>query len=193
MKKIILTIALVAAAAISANAQLRVEAGFSAGNYVYDDVTTNPRMAPQVRAFYEICHFGENAGLEVGAAITGHKAHQKDFKSTTSTTNLDIPAHLFYNLNFGGVVITPMIGLYGSYAVSGKFKGPDLKVDMYKEADFDAGIKRFDLGMDDELLITIRDHFTVGLGGQIGFLNISDVKGVKTRSNAMYVTVGWKF
>lgn len=194
MKKIILTIALIAAAAISANAQLRIEAGIGAGDYSSKDAvnTGKTRMTPQIRGMYQICEFGQNAGIELGLGLAAHKVHSKEIKTTITVTNIDIPAHLFYNLDFGGVVITPMVGLYAGFAAKGTAKVGDAKIDMYSD-DFDDPLKRFDIGMDDELLLTFRDHFTVGLGGQIGFLNLSPDKNIHINSNCMFVSVGWKF
>lgn len=195
MKKIIITIALIAAAAFSANAQLRIEAGIGAGNYTYDSGTkVSTRMTPQVRALYEIVEFSPNAGLELGAGLACHKVHDKNLKSTMAVTTVDIPAHIFYNLDFGGVVITPMVGLYGAIAAKGTLKigenKGDNKIDIFEDNNY---VKRFDFGTDDEVLLTFRDHFTVGVGGQFGFLNLSQTKNVKMHSNTMYVTVGWKF
>lgn len=194
MKKIILTIALIAAAAISANAQLRIEAGIGAGDYSSNDAenTGKTRMTPQVRAMYQIYEFGQNAGIELGVGLAGHKLHSKEIKTTVALTNVDIPVHAFYNLDFGGVVITPMIGLYAGFAAKGTLKVGDTKINMYSD-DYDDPLKRFDIGMDDELLLTFREHFTVAIGGQVGFLNLSPVKDVHIKSNSMFVSVGWKF
>lgn len=194
MKKIILTIAVIAATAFSANAQLRIEAGISAGDYTSKDAESSAKtkMTPQVRALYQVCEFGQNAGIEIGAGIAAHKVRAKDIKTTLSVTNIDIPAHIFYNLDFGGVVITPMVGLYAGFAAKGTVKVGDTKINMYSD-DYDDPLKRFDFGMDDELLLTFRDHFTVGIGGQVGFLNLSPVKNIHVKSNSMFVSVGWKF
>lgn len=191
MKKIIVIIALIAASAFSAKAQPRIEAGVGVGNYVFDyDNELDGKVTPRIKVAYEFAQFGEG-GFDAGLEFCQHKLANKDLKSKMVISNIDIPFHVYYNLNFGGLMLTPYIGFFTGFAVDGK----TTLVDKVTTSPFDGpeGMKKFDFGFDCELVLTLNQHLTFGIGSQNGFLNLCKDKDVNVKSNNVYAAVGWRF
>lgn len=190
MKKVLTIIALIAASAFSAKAQLRIEAGAGIGNYkvsINSDHTAN--VTPELKVMYEFGAFGEG-GFDAGFEFHMHKITNKDINSKMSISNLDIPFHAYYNLNFGNLMITPYVGFYAGYAVGGKTTVAKVETSPF---DGPQGMKKFDFGFDSEIVITLKKHLTFGIGLQNGFINLSKDKDFNCKSNAAYAAVGWRF
>lgn len=190
MKRIFIIIALVAASAFSAKAQLRVEAGVGTGNYkVSIDSEHTANVTPVLKAMYEFGTFGEG-GFDAGVEFRMHKITNKSESRKLSISNLDIPFHAYYNLNFGNLMITPYVGFYAGFAVGGKTTVASIETSPF---DGPQGMKKFDFGFDSEIVITLKRHLTFGIGLQNGFLNLSKDKNFNCKSNAAYAAVGWRF
>lgn len=197
MKKILLTVALIAAAAFSANSQIRVEAvgnlatvTFSAGSVKQD---AKAEFGFGARAFYAY-HLQGDSGFDFGLSFMSTKSTNEATKGTLCLNNLQLPIHAFYDLNLGGVKITPYLGLYAGYALSGKsvFDVSVAKVDADPFAG-EGGMKRFDFGSDDEILVTFGGHFNVGVGVQISCLNLCKDKDVDIQYNNLFFSLGYAF
>ena len=190
MKKIFIIIALIAASAFSAKAQIRLELCVGIGNYKFDyDTELDGKVTPGFKAMYQFGEFGEG-GFDAGVQFGMHKLANKDLNSKMTISNLDIPFHVYYNLNFGNLMITPFVGFFAGFAVGGK-----TTVGSLENSPFDgpAGMQKFDFGMDSEIVITLNGHLTFGIGAQNGFLNVCKDKDVNVKSNAVYAAVGWRF
>lgn len=194
MKKILLTIALIAAAAFGANAQLRVEAGLNSGWYSFDDgMSTYDLTAgygPKLAVYYTLCG-NERAGVEAGLSFAQINAKNETLKSKISVSNIQIPVRAFYAFALGNVSIVPGIGLYAGYGLGGKTTLADaVENDPFEGPE---GLKKFDLGIDDEILLGFGEHFTAGIGTQNSLFNLCKDKDVKTKSTSLFITVGWRF
>lgn len=195
MKRIILTIALAVAATLSANAQFRIEAGMNFGSYKIGISRISARIAPRVSVFYDLLE-GENFGTEFGLQfvmqnvenrVTGNSAYGS--KMSISDIQLPICEYVDFHIN-ENFTIRPCIGAYIGVSVAGKTTRADGTTDSPFGND---GMKRFDFGIDDELLFVLGKRFSVGIGSQHGLLDRSEDSRIHIKNNAFYATVGFLF
>lgn len=205
MKKIIITLALAAASIICANAQVRIEVagntstiGISSGNSTY---TLDAGLGAAVRGFYCL-ESASNWGLEFGVSYVGRNSKSKKaselFDSATATmkvSSLEIPVHGYYNIKIGDAfAITPMIGLYAGYRLNGQVNGGVGGITVGTDPfEGENGLRRFDFGSDEELLFTIANRMTIGVGLQFGLLNMCKSDDVMMTPVTVYAALGWKF
>lgn len=190
MKKILVSIALIAAAAFSANAQYRVEAGIRLACYEFNDTDLFGPVAPEVRAFANLVNFADG-GIEIGLGFGQDAITNESLKSKMNISNLELPIHLFYGFDLGHCNLAIYAGLYGSYALAGKTVTAEKLIN--DPFDGPTGMKRANFGLDDELILTIRNQLTIGIGAQSGFLNVCKDKDISVNAAAFFATIGWRF
>lgn len=197
MKKLFISIVLVAAAAFSANSQIRVEAigdfsklTFTEGSVKQD---TKAEFGFGLRAFYTVAST-DDAGIDVGLGYMFTKSSNDATKATISINSLQLPFHGYYSWNLGNVTVTPYAGFYFGYALSGKttFDASIAEVDA-DPFEGDYGLKKFDLGSDDEIIVKFGGHFNVGAGLQYSFLNLCKSKDVRVDATTFFFSLGYSF
>lgn len=195
MKKIILTIVLAVAATVSANAQLRVEAGINLGNYSIDFSKLSTRIAPKVSLLYSLPEgdmFGTELGLQFATFNVGNEnAGNRSYGSKMSISDIQIPIREYVDFRITDkFTIRPGIGTYIGTSVA----GTTTRADGTTASPFgDDGLKRFDFGIDDELAFVFNNHLSISIGSQHCVINRSKSPDVKIKNNAFYLTVGWMF
>lgn len=196
MKKILVTLAAALLVCVCANAQFRVDVNASTTVYTVQgersSYSLDTDLAPIVRAYTNIG--GERFGVELGLGFIQRKGLDSIGSMTSKKTinSVEVPARLYFNIGLGDLLtITPLVGVYGDYAFNGSvktneggnsspFEGPD-------------AFKRLDYGTDNELMLTFGRHFTLGLGFQYSFCNVSESELVNINAAAGYLGIGWKF
>lgn len=206
MKKAIITIILALAATFGANAQVRVEAALDMSKIKFGarsvSYSTKYGLAPAARVFYQF-NEAEDLGTEIGIAYMGRKTQSEKADISILGTNMadmtisaiEIPIHEFYNFHVSDAfTITPMLGLYFDYNVAGKVTAGGSVLQVTSDPfEGDNGLKRFDFGTDDEILFTIMDRFTLGVGYQHGFFNMLKSSDVDASFSNFYFAAGIKF
>ena len=206
MKKVIIIIALALATAVCANAQVRAEVAlnssalkFSSGSSEY---TAEAGFGPGVKLFYQFLG-NESWGLEAGLGYMGRAITTKQVdlsifgngQATMKVSSIEVPVHVLFNLRLGNVLaITPLIGVYADYHVAGKNMASVSTISTTTDPfEGSNGLKRFDVGGDDELMLTLFNKFTLGVGVQYGFMNMCKSNDVSIKPATVYFALGWKF
>lgn len=197
MKKIIVTIAAALMACICANAQFRVDVNASTTVYSFDNVSIDSKLAPAVRVYTNVLDNGRS-GLELGLGYVQRKGvnNPGGVNSEMTINDLELPVRFFYNIKLGKILtITPLIGVYADYAIGGKTVLGVGSTNLVENSPFDGaqGMKRFDFGGDDEILLTIGEHLTAGVGVQYGLLNICKDSDIVVKPATAYLGIGWRF
>lgn len=191
MKKIIVTIAAALMACVCANAQFRVDVNASTTVYSFDNVSIDSKLAPAVRVYTNVLDNGRS-GLELGLGYV----QRKGVNTEMTINDLELPVRFFYNIKLGNILtITPLIGVYADYAIGGKTVVGVGSTNLVENSPFDGaeGMKRFDFGGDDEILVTIGQHLTAGIGVQYGLLNICKDSDIVVKPATAYLGIGWRF
>ncbi|MBB4037088.1 hypothetical protein GGR21_003003 [Dysgonomonas hofstadii] len=138
-----------------------------------------------------------------------------DFKMKLNLSYLQLPIHVGYKLNISeNTRLNLHAGPYLAYAVSGKWKvkegGVEGSIDAFGDEVDAVGLKmkRFDFGLGLGVGVEF-GQFNVGLGYDLGLLNIADfgknveideegtitvdASNFKVRNMNAYLTVGYKF
>lgn len=192
MKKIFVTLAILASAVLSANAQIRVEIGANLGSYRFDDYKMDSKFAPKAAVYYNFLNDNDGNGLEVGLALTQYKIENSATKGTMTISNIQVPVRGTYCFNFNdNFALMGGVGLYAGYAADGKTVLPGSITNDPFEGE--GGMKKFDFGSDDTLLLKIMDKFCIGLGYQYSFLNLCKSKDVKVEGSAFSFNLGYIF
>ena len=197
MKKIIVTIAAALMACVCANAQFRVDVNASTTVYSFDNVSIDSKLAPAVRVYTNVLDNGRS-GLELGLGYVQRKGVNNSGGDNKEMTinDLELPVRFFYNIKLGNILtITPLIGVYADYAIGGKTVLGVGSTNLVENSPFDGaqGMKRFDFGGDDEILLTIGQHLTAGVGVQYGFLNLCKDSTISVKPATAYLGIGWRF
>jgi len=122
-------------------------------------------------------------------------------KETSNPMYLQIPIHIGYKFPVtDNTNLVLHVGPYVAYGIAGKYKLDgigtvgDVSGHIKPEIDFfsDDRAKRFDFGLGLGIGVEF-GKFGVGLGYDLGLLNISQYKEAKVRNMNAYLTVGYKF
>ena len=197
MKKILISFALVAAAAVSAHAQLRVEALGNFASYDFSGGISNQTASSKfgfgLRGLYSLTPETSSAGVELGLGYLMDQAYNSVTDATITIHNVQIPVHAFYNWEVGNAIIKPCVGLYAGYAVSGKTVVGSGSISVTNDPfEGDTGLKKFDVGTEDEILLCF-GRYAIGVGTQYSFLNLCKDSSVKVKYNSLYITLGYSF
>ena len=205
MKKLIISLALAAAAAFSANAQIRVEVLGNLADLTFtasdEKATSSSNFGFGVRGFYNLYSFSD-VNLEAGIGYMSDSSSINYGGGVSSTSKLgyiQIPVRVSYDWNIGSFTITPAFGLYAGYAITGKsitnagsVSGSVSPFNDSSEVGHGT-MKRFDFGTDDELIFTYADRYSIAIGIQKGFVNINAADGTKCTRSTLYFGLGYAF
>ncbi len=212
MKKIIISIALVAAAATTSMAQMSVGAGYlnsssttsvtvgektttttgaSDGFYVGGDMKFDVRggLAVVPGLYYGMLS-SSGEGIDLGSLAKGN--------SKTTSHYLSIPVHVQYGLNLidglGAFVYAgPQfnLGLASTTVVTAEVLGSTTttKIDNYEDSD----LERFDIALGAGIGFDIMDIVRVKVGYNWGLLDLHDEENVKMNTNNFHVGVALLF
>ena len=186
MKKIILTLALAAVAAIGAHAQIGVGVGYTQKNF--SDVFKN-EGGLFVGANYNIELVN---GLAVAPGIDfAMVSYKKDDLNYQKENYLAIPVMFNYAINLvDGFKLVPYLGPTFSYGISGKAKGGvswggiTLSSDEYDVYETFDDYNRLDIMIGGGVALDIMDMVRVQIGYNLGLLNRnndSDGTAIKTQ------------
>ena len=170
---------------------LGVKGGANFSSFGGDIKKTDYVFKYQVGATLDI-GFTENFYIITGLDLQtkGTKSKPKGASSVKfNPMYLQVPIHAAYKFDIAPKTrFVAEAGPYLAYGIAGKMKSDGEKVDIFHDDRF----KRFDLGLGAGVGIEL-DKFVVKGGYDFGLLDISDVKGVKTRNHNAYLTVGYHF
>ena len=196
MKKLFITLAVLAAAAFSANAQFRVEAGVNLASYKFTGYTTtqttNAKPNFRVSALYDFIDSADWA-FETGLTLSGTTCYRTtaSVDATMKAMNLDLPIRGAYTWRVtDNFWVTPSIGLYVGVGLSNKTEAAGITTDNLAE---NGDLKRFRFGTDDELLLTIAQHITIGIGYFDSLYNMCKDTDCTIKDSGVYFTVGYAF
>lgn len=194
MKKILITIALIATAAFSANSQIRVEAlgNFARINFNDGDQIAKAGFGYGARAFYNI-GIREDTGFQIGLGYMATNSTNDATNATLSLQELQLPFHYLGKWDLNNLTITCCAGLYLGYYLDGTTTF-DISVAKTSANPFegDGGLKRYTFGSDDELIASF-GNFGLGVGYQYNFTNLCKDSDVKIRRGNAYVVLSYAF
>lgn len=150
--------------------------------------------------------------LETGLYVTGRGASiaASDFdlgfdeemsgKVKFNMLYLQVPVLVSWHFNIKCVSIQPLAGVYYGLGIHGKAKYAGEKADLFKSTDLGDGteeealFKRSDLGLRFGANVVFRKHYNVGLGYDLGLLNIlKNGDEVKAKNGSFYISLGYNF
>lgn len=191
MKRIFVLLAFLAVAAVSANAQFRVEAGVNFGSYKFDNKSLDSKPAVKAAVYYGF--FGDrNGDLEMGLAYTQYKIGNSENNATMTISNIQLPVRGTYTLDItDNFSIVGVIGLYAGYAFDGKTVISDSITNNPFEGE--GGMKRWDFGTDDGVYVRLMNRFSIGIGYQDSFRNLCKSDSINVKGDAISFTLGYIF
>ena len=191
MKKLFLSIVVAAAAAICANAQLYVGAGYSYSPTASKAGKITERF--DRNGFYIQAGYGLNVGKHLGI-VPG-----LEYEVVTKTENdvkqpeqyLNIPVKVTYGFSLGNIVeLGAFVAPTFSMGLTSKAKVDDTSVDMYGEDGFyKRGDFRVGLGVYCDLIEKVR----INLNYNFGVVNRSKVDDITMRRNGVQLGVAYMF
>lgn len=196
MKKIILTIALAAVAAIGAHAQIGVGVGYTQKNF--SDVFKN-EGGLFVGANYNIELVN---GLAVAPGIDfAMVSYKKDDLNYQKENYLAIPVMFNYAINLvDGFKLVPYLGPTFSYGISGKAKGGvswggiTLSSDEYDVYETFDDYNRLDIMIGGGVALDVMDMVRVQIGYNLGLLNRNnDSDGTAIKTSGVNFGVAYLF
>ncbi|MCR4571948.1 MAG: PorT family protein [Bacteroidales bacterium] len=196
MKKIILTLALAAVAAIGAHAQIGVGVGYTQKNF--SDVFKN-EGGLFVGANYNIELVN---GLAVAPGIDfAMVSYKKDDLNYQKENYLAIPVMFNYAINLvDGFKLVPYLGPTFSYGISGKAKGGvswggiTLSSDEYDVYETFDDYNRLDIMIGGGVALDVMDMIRVQIGYNLGLLNRNnDSDGTAIKTSGVNFGVAYLF
>ena len=196
MKKIILTLALAAVAAIGAHAQIGVGVGYTQKNF--SDVFKN-EGGLFVGANYNIELVN---GLAVAPGIDfAMVSYKKDDLNYQKENYLAIPVMFNYAINLvDGFKLVPYLGPTFSYGISGKAKGGvswggiTLSSDEYDVYETFDDYNRLDIMIGGGVALDVMDMVRVRIGYNLGLLNRNnDSDGTAIKTSGVNFGVAYLF
>lgn len=166
MKKIILSLVLMAAAAISATAQISAGIGYMSKTYSESDYSVGGLY---LNGNYTVLEIAD--GLQVTPGIALSILSGKDSGWKYNELNLGIPINLSYSFEVAeGFKLVPFLGPTIIFGLSNKAETGGVSVNLY---DNDLGIeaKRLDLAVGGGLALDVMDIVRVSCGYNKGLLN----------------------
>ena len=154
------------------------------------------RMLP---LYFETGLYLSGRGASIGAAdldldVSG--------KAKFNMLYLQVPAVISWHFNIKSVSIQPLVGVYYGFGIHGKLKGDAAKIDLFKEISLpvqDGSVegqvfKRSDFGLRFGAGVTYLKHYYLGLGYDLGLLNISkESDGGKIKNGSFFISLGYNF
>jgi Outer membrane protein beta-barrel domain len=209
MKKLVLSLALVAGLGLAATAQKSpVKFGVKAGVAFPNMTISNSDFSASLKSnpsFYVggtvDLPLGEIFSVQPGLTLIGKgtKAVETDgndiYTTKISTMVLELPVNLMASFSAGPGKIFVGAGPYYSMALSGKYKSSGSE-DLEEDIEFgsDGEFKRGDLGLNFLAGYQLKNGFNVHGGYGLGLSNISaESDEVKTKNKVFSVGVGFSF
>lgn len=189
MKKIIITLALAAVAALSANAQIAVGVGYQTKDYS-NDGPKNGGIYAGVTYNYDLSN-----GLAVAAGLDVSFLSGKDSGINYSETNIGIPVLVNYAIPVAdGFVLTPFAGPTFSYGLNFKGENSGVSINLY-DNNLGAEMKRFDVLVGGGVALDIQNLVRVSIGYNKGLLNRagSDDDDDKVTTSGLHFGVAYLF
>ena len=195
MKKILISLAFAAAAAVSAFGQIGVGVGY---------MNKNELTATKGGSSSNIDYGGFYAGVDYTLPISGafsvtpgvvlsfpaHKEELLGVSSTTSETYLDVPVMFNYGFKLAGIIgIYPYAGPTLSLGLASKTKTGSYSVDNYKESDYN----RFDLMIGGGVALVLTDMVRVSVGYNYGLLDLNKSELLTIHNNGIHFGVAYLF
>ncbi len=213
MKKIIITIALVAAAATTSMAQTSVGAGYinanststvkvgdqssttesvSGGFYVGGDMTFDIQGGLSVvPGLYYGMLSKSGDGVNIGELAKGH--------GTTTSHYISVPVNVQYGLNLtyglkAFVYAGPQfnLGLASKTVISTEVLGSTNKTEINHYGE-DSDLERFNLALGGGVGLDIMDKVRIKLGYNFGLLDLNDTDSITQRTNNFHVGAAFLF
>lgn len=141
-----------------------------------------------------------------GASVDGMELADAPGKVKMNMLYLQLPLSLSWHFDIKNISLQPAVGFYYGLGIHGKMKGDGgedgTELDMFKEITIETEegsasgkmLKRSDFGMRFGLGMTVQRHFYVGLGYDLGLLNIAyESDGGKVRNGSFFLSVGYNF
>jgi len=195
MKKLFLTLALVAVAATTAMAQISVGAGYVSSTMKKDGSVTLPVVGTvsgsendSFGGFYVGANYNLNVtgGLNVAPGLYFSNVSHKYKNSDTKWKESYLTVPVFFNYSFAvmdGLSIAPYAGPYAQFCVSSKIDDNDMS-DNYK---------KFDIGLGFGLALDIVDMIRVSVGYDLGLINRYDADNVTWKRSGVNFGVAYLF
>lgn len=191
MKKILFTLALLLAAAFSANAQLKVEAGVGFADYRNNNAF-NPRVGFNGGVLYDwsVGSSGvEDMYMEFGLRYAMKNVCLRNDKSATYDLSwLEVPIIFGSDWNFtSSFGLYAGAGLYYGFDLTQKIGGTNVLDTIYQIS------KRHDFGWCIDLGLRFARHFGIGLNLTSGFLDIAALPDATIRTSNFAILASYKF
>lgn len=174
MKKLLITIVVLATAAISAHAQLNIEAGMSMGNYFLNN-QYNSKPGLTVGALYDI-HVGNSINevffIEPGVRFTMKNATLKSSKDTSFNCSwIEVPVYFGSNIEMGtNWTFAAKVGLFYAFNLSQKRKIGSETFDYLANGGDARVLNRHDAGITGSLMFYYKG-IGFGTGYSYGLVN----------------------
>ena len=167
----------------AATTEFEAVAGLNFSTVDYDGIDFRPGVHLGVRATWQMPDV--TPGFYINAAgllsFRGFKADSVSY----SPCYLDIPVHAGYKYDMDGrIALFAEAGPYVGIGLFGKSEGRDVFSD-------EVGYKRIDLGLGMRAGIEFNNRITISVGGDFGFLRVTDDFSAKPRN--LSISVGYKF
>jgi len=198
MKKIILTLALIATAAIAANAQIGIGAGYIGRTQKTDfgSVADAKAALNGVYAGLDV-HVDLIAGLGLtagafynystadGVDITSMNISTLADKATAKDQYISVPVNLSYGLDLGLGKVFVFAGPTFEYAISSEYsiEGVEQTYNMLK----DGGYKNFNMLVGGGVGVILADKIRITAGYNKGLSDQADNDNVTAKTNQLYV------
>lgn len=206
MKKIILSIAALAVTVFaSAQLPLRVDVMGNFSQYSFRGSNTlretlDSEFAFGARAMFDVSKQNDNSTFEIGLGYQANKTHNSQNHKTMTIHNLTLPFGYSYEHHLGNsnVIFSPRLGFFLAYAIDGKTALTTNSLEVSASPfEGDGGLKRFDIGSDDQLAFIFADHISVSVGYQFSLIGafgtLCKDKDVDVNYDNLYISVGYKF
>lgn len=191
MKKIMLTLALVAAAAISASAQMSAGLGYMTKNYSdgkNSDYNVGGLYLAADYAVYEITD-----GVLITPGIAASILSGKENGGKFNEFNIGIPINVSYSFEVAdGFKLVPYLGPTITLGISSKEEVGGVSINLY---DNDLGIKekRLDLSIGGGIALDVMDMIRVSFGYNKGLLNRVEDADPAVKTSGVHFGVAYLF
>ena len=205
MKKLILSIAVLALAAISASAQINLEAGMSLGNYKYNNNFTS-KPALNFGVSYDIfmgSAGGEDLFIEPGVRfVMKNAALTNESNISLNLSWLEVPVYFGSSVDLGNFTLVGKVGIYYAYDLSQTVKQGDKTYNLFDgtvsniistlRGTDSVIIKRHDLGFTGAAMIYY-NFIGVGVGYSYGLLNVANQSNSSAHTSCLTLNLGVRF
>lgn len=112
---------------------------------------------------------------------------------------LQLPVAVSWHFDLKSFSIQPFVGGYYSYGLSGRLKAQGQEIKLFKDDEIEGEkvektLRNSDAGLRFGVGFTYKKHYYLGVGYDMGLLNIAKQKGEgKLRNNNLFISVGYNF